>query len=142
MIAWRSATRDDRGLAAVCAVGAGSAVALGLAFAPVVPVLARLLPGCAFHALTGIPCPACGSTRAGLALLAGDPLVALAWNPLATLGAVVALLVALVGPVWLAAGGAVPRFAAAPAGGLPRPVRVATVAAIVAQWSWLAMRGV
>lgn len=39
---------------------------------------------CPLKAVTGVPCAGCGSTRAGLALLRGDPAAAAAWNPLAT----------------------------------------------------------
>ena len=39
-------------------------------------------PGCGFRKLTDFPCLACGGTRSARALLAGDPLVALAYNPL------------------------------------------------------------
>lgn len=43
------------------------------------------LPKCPTYTLTGIPCPGCGSTRATLALLHGDILQALWYNPLAIL---------------------------------------------------------
>ena len=40
-------------------------------------------PGvCIFHAATGAPCPACGTTRSVAALLAGDLRAAWDWNPL------------------------------------------------------------
>ena len=45
---------------------------------------------CLFKLLTGIPCPACGSTRAVLALLRGED--ALAYNPLGIITFAVALL--------------------------------------------------
>jgi Protein of unknown function (DUF2752) len=37
-------------------------------------------PGCALHALTGLHCPGCGTTRALHALLHGDWRQAAAWN--------------------------------------------------------------
>ena len=40
---------------------------------------------CVFRGLTGIPCPACHSTRALAALLTGRVSAALAFNPLVTL---------------------------------------------------------
>jgi hypothetical protein len=39
---------------------------------------------CGFRAITGLPCPGCGGTRATLSLLRGDVERALAWNPLVT----------------------------------------------------------
>src|SRR5437867_1234411 len=48
---------------------------------------ARLLV-CPFHALTGLPCPTCGTTRALAALCTGHLAAALAWNPLAAAAAV------------------------------------------------------
>ena len=41
-------------------------------------------PQCWFRALTGLPCPFCGATHAGLALLHGDALAAIRINPLAS----------------------------------------------------------
>jgi hypothetical protein len=52
------------------------------------------LPGCPFLAVTGLFCPGCGITRAGLRLVRGDVLAAVALNPLA-----VAVVVA--GLAWL-----------------------------------------
>jgi Protein of unknown function (DUF2752) len=48
-------------------------------------------PLCPFHALTGLPCPACGTTRAAGCLLRGDLLSSLSWNPLGSLGLVAAV---------------------------------------------------
>lgn len=44
-----------------------------------------LHPTCAFRWATGLPCPACGTTRATLALADARPLDALRSNPLFTL---------------------------------------------------------
>jgi hypothetical protein len=65
-------------------------LALGGATAVVASLLWRIdpnapgsvLPPCAFHALTGLYCPGCGSTRALHALVHGDVAQALAMNPL------------------------------------------------------------
>ena len=68
-------------------------IALGLAGLLVAfdPATNWWFPSCPFHALTGWLCPLCGSLRALHALLAGAPLVALALNPLTTLGVAVAV---------------------------------------------------
>lgn len=44
--------------------------------------LFKLLPACTFRQVTGVPCPSCGATRAGLALAQGDLMLALSYNPL------------------------------------------------------------
>jgi hypothetical protein len=62
------------------AVGAG-AVGLGLVRI-FEKQLAPVMPPCPFHALTGLYCPGCGSTRATRALLHGDLLAAWHFNPL------------------------------------------------------------
>ncbi len=49
---------------------------------------------CMFRNATGVPCPACGSTRAALAVADGRPLDALAHTPLVTVAAVL-------GAAWL-----------------------------------------
>ena len=54
------------------------------------PVLA-LLPRCPFHAITGLPCPTCGVTRAALALARGDVSAALGLQPLFVLAGCAAL---------------------------------------------------
>jgi hypothetical protein len=65
-------------------------LALAGAAAVLAPVLWRIDPNaadspwppCPLHALTGLYCPGCGSTRALHALLHGDVVQALAMNPL------------------------------------------------------------
>jgi hypothetical protein len=46
------------------------------------PASSRLLPPCPFHALTGLYCPGCGSTRACHHLLHGRIATAFDFNPL------------------------------------------------------------
>ena len=133
--AFRRATPVDRRLALVLAGGALSAGAL----APWAPLLARFAPACVFHAWTGLPCPACGTTRAALALARLDVAAALAWNPLATLALGGGFVGALLAAPWIAAGGPVPRLAAVD--GSPW-LRAGALAALVAQWAWLVARGV
>jgi hypothetical protein len=43
-------------------------------------------PQCAFHSLTGLPCPTCGATRAALQFLHGHFAASLFFNPLAFFG--------------------------------------------------------
>lgn len=54
---------------------------LVLVAARFLPVLA-LAPSCAFKALTGLPCPTCGSTRSIVHLAHADLFFALSMNPL------------------------------------------------------------
>ncbi len=56
-------------------------------------LLPQKLPPCPLYHITGIPCPGCGSTRATSALLHGDFLRALWFNPLWVLTCLAALLV-------------------------------------------------
>lgn len=77
----------------VAAVGA-------LLLRPLWMVLAPALPRCPLRTLTGIPCPTCGATHAGLALLDGRVADALVANPLATLAALAFLAGGPVAVVW------------------------------------------
>jgi len=65
----------------VGAVFAGSAMALG-GLVRLLHLDALPVPLCTFHAVTGIPCPGCGSTRAVGLLARLDVLGALAMQPL------------------------------------------------------------
>jgi hypothetical protein len=67
------------------AVGFGLLLAASFLFW-VNPTQCRWLPSCAFHKLTGLYCPGCGSTRALHALLHGDVLTAMRFNILAVIG--------------------------------------------------------
>lgn len=60
----------------------GAAVALALLHAAHRPALP-----CLFRALTGLPCPLCGSTTAAVQIGSGHPGAAIAASPLAVFGA-------------------------------------------------------
>ena len=113
----------------------GGAALVCAAAAPFAPALARGLPPCPFHALLGIPCLTCGSTRALLALARFDLGTAFSWNPLAAaagilfaVGGLAALGVALAGRCV-----EVPR---------PTPAfRAALALAICANWVFLVAAG-
>jgi hypothetical protein len=79
----------------VCAlVGAAGVAALAFVYW-VDPAAARLYPRCMFHATTGLDCPFCGSSRAAHALVHGQVIEALRFNPLFVLaGPIAALLLA------------------------------------------------
>jgi hypothetical protein len=101
------------------AAWAAAAVAAGLWF--VAPSSHRI-PLCPLHAMTGLWCPFCGSTRAAHALLHADPATAMRNNVLFVLA-----LPVLAGLWW--------RWRApgrAPARPLPRPVWWAGVVAVLA----------
>jgi hypothetical protein len=115
----------------------GGVAASLVALSPLGPRLAAALPACPFRLLTDIPCPACGTARAALALARLDPAGALAVSPLAA-----AAWVALVGGGLLAgvaslAGFGVPE----PPAALPRWLRAAAVALIAANWAYLIWSG-
>ena len=79
-------------------VAAGALVGAAAAW-PLLPVHPPF--ACPLRALTGIPCPFCGMTRACVAAVHGHLATSLAFNPAGVL-VVVAALVALVRPQWLA----------------------------------------
>ncbi|MFC1611661.1 DUF2752 domain-containing protein [Myxococcota bacterium] len=60
-------------------------LAVGVAIALPSQIWERLF--CPFKLVVGLPCPGCGTTRMVLALLAGEPSIALSLNPLATVAA-------------------------------------------------------
>ncbi len=133
-VSFRRAGRADRSLAWVGTFGFASVLALS----PWLSALARFAPACPFHALTGMPCPGCGATRAALALARGDVAGALAWNPLATLALVGGLAAAALAPAWVALEGPLPVLAPV----LPARARAALVAMIALDWAYLVTRGV
>lgn len=104
-----------------------------LACVPLFPLVARAFPPCALHTLTGIPCFACGSSRAVIALAGGDWLRALALNPFASLATVAGCVGGLLAPGWVALHGPLPAVTRAAA----RKLRVLAWCAIAAQWVYL-----
>ena len=121
--------REERQLAVLWAVLAAAAVALRPLWLAVAPGL----PGCAFRAITGIPCPTCGTTHAAVALLQGHLLAALAANPLAALAGIGFVAGGLAAPVWAAAGWKVPVLPSP----LPLRVRLAAVLVALAGWAYV-----
>jgi len=131
-VRFRSAGPEERSLARVFALGAGSALVL----APLVPRIAPFVPACPFHALTGMPCPGCGSTRALVALVRGDFAGALGWNPVAALAILGGWTVAAVAPLWIFLDGPLPALAPV----LPARSRWLLGGMLALNWAYLLAR--
>ena len=97
-----------------------------------------LLLACPFHALTGLPCPTCGTTRALAALSGGRLAAALTWNPLAAVAAVSCVLAGLTSATRRVAGLEAFRLETTP--GERAAVRVAAVLLVGANWAYLVAR--
>jgi len=105
-------------------------------------IVAAALPGiengpvvCPFRAVTGLPCPTCGLTRAAHSLMRGDVASALAINPFDTLFFLVA--VPLFAGLWGAnlAGGFAVRISMSP---VERRVAWALLVAVaLANWAYV-----
>ena len=80
------------------ATGATAAAAVLSLFDP--NAVDSILPPCPWHALTGLYCPGCGSTRALHALVHGDPAYAWTMNPLLVLALPALALMALNAAGW------------------------------------------
>lgn len=93
---------------------------------------------CLFRAITGFPCPACGSTRSIVAVLRGEMQEALLLNPLGFLG--IALLIVI--PLWLISdlvrgSDSLLRFyLKAEAFVRRKPVALTLLALLLANWLW------
>jgi len=98
-------------------------------------------PGCLFHAVSGWPCPGCGSTRAVLALARGDLGLAVWWNPLTVAALLGALLFNLyAGAVLLLK---LPRLRfTVHSSGVATALRVLVAALILANWLYLIRTGI
>jgi hypothetical protein len=97
-------------------------------------------PVCALKRWTGLPCPTCGTTRLGEALLRGDLVEAAAWNPLVFAFLAVAALWAGASTTRVLLG--LRPWHVALAGKERRILAVAAVLAVVATWIYLIRRGV
>ncbi len=108
---------NDSRVIAVRAAAAGAVLAgLGAVHVP------RPATLCPLRAMTGVPCPVCGTTTALARLGRLDALGALAANPFAVLGLIALVLAPLLWPRWI---------------GTPAAARVACGAVVVAgAWAW------
>jgi hypothetical protein len=95
-------------------------------------------PVCFFKAVTGLPCPACGSTRALGRLFALDLGGAFAMNPLTTVAALVLVPWAIADLLLLTRGRALDADVAPRLGVV---LRVVAVVVIVLNWAWLVASG-
>jgi Protein of unknown function (DUF2752) len=132
-VRWRRPNREERQLAVVWGVAGAGALALRPLWLALVP----LLPPCPFRALTGIPCPSCGTTHAAIALLNGRVGAALAANPFATVAGALFLAGAVLAPLWAAVPGPMIEIPHP----LPGPLRIAIVAALGMSWAWVIWHG-
>jgi hypothetical protein len=104
--------------------------------APFASAMASALPACLVKSAFGLPCPACGGTRALAALLRLDIPAALHANPLACLGITGFILGGFVAGALALSG----RPLAEPAR-YPVWLRVALVCLVAANWAWLVVDG-
>ena len=116
----------------------GGALAIGGAATAVWLRLGLPRPVCLLREWTGIPCPTCGTTRLIEALLSGDLLGALAWNPLVFL-----ILTAVA--VWAVLSAAsfafrLPTWRVAFSPRERTGARILAIAALVGGWAWVLWR--
>ena len=78
-----------------------AAVLLVLALRPLWLLVPEVLPRCQLRALTGLPCPTCGTAHAAVAMLRGQLGEALAANPLMSVAALLVLGGGLLAPLWV-----------------------------------------
>ena len=99
---------------------------------------AHLTQPCLLRAATGVPCSTCGGTRALLALTSGEPMLALAANPLVALSTVALAVWALGGVIATVAPRCRRRIEASPGEG--RRLAIAACVLVAANWCWLVIR--
>jgi hypothetical protein len=97
-------------------------------------------PSCHFREWTGIPCLTCGSTRMVDALLSGDLLAAMAWNPLVFLTLAAVTVWVVLAAVGIGLGRPSRRLILAPRERLGMGLLCAGLLAL--DWSYLIWRGV
>jgi hypothetical protein len=114
----------------------GGASGLALLLTPWAGTFSRTLPACPLRSALGVPCPACGSGRALVALARLEPLAAFGWNPLAALAAMLFVTGGVVAVARELAGRPLvePRE-------LAPPLRVAVLLGLVANWAYLLWAG-
>lgn len=122
-------TPEQRQLALLWGVAAVGSVALR----PLWLALAPFAPACPFRALTGVPCPTCGTTHAAVAILHGEIGAAFAANPLAAAAGIVFVAGGVLAPVWAAFAWPLPALP------VPLPVwaRLGIVAVLLAGWAYV-----
>lgn len=94
---------------------------------------------CPMRAVSGLPCPTCGATRALFAFTGGDVAVALRMNPLVGTGLVLALPYVAYAATVAALG--LPRLRVRVDARGARFARVATVTLLLANWAFLIADG-
>ena len=115
--------------------GAVALLAAAAAWVRITLTTGWIPPLCVFRHLTGVPCPACHSTRALSALITGRFGEALASNPLITLLALGCAGAALGSAARRLAGRGVLTLEVSPGEG--KALRVATLTAIAVNWIYL-----
>jgi hypothetical protein len=126
---WRRPNREERQLAWLW----GVVTVCSLLLRPFWLALAPFVPACPFRAITGLPCPTCGTTHAALALLDGRIGDAFVANPLAAIAGIGFVAGGLVAPAWAALTWPVPEVPTP----LPTWARATIVAVLLAGWAYL-----
>lgn len=112
----------------------GSLAVVALFAARFLPVL-NLAPACSFRALTGLPCPTCGSTRSLVQFAEGNLLSAFAMNPLAFSAFLLAILWLVYGTITLLFD--LPRITLSLAETEKKRFHIFCILAFIADWAYL-----